>query len=137
MKAAIAIILIIGASIGAWSVYQNTQGKDSSSSPSSSSGAAVAVTENDMPKLHPAMEESLRKAKQRGPAALKQWLAANGRAVPDPRLAWVQLEYVVLVGGRDIGEARRVFAEVKSRVPTNSVIMPRIQKLEPSFGTPR
>ena len=67
------------------------------------------------------------------PAALRRWLKANQSRVQDPRLAWIQLDFVELIGRDSPNEAREVFNSVKPRIGTNSPIYPRIQKLEKTF----
>jgi hypothetical protein len=134
MKAVIAIILIVGAAFGGWTVYKQFQGAPSTGT-SSSATPDILVKESDLPPLHEKLEASLATARQGGANGLRIWLATyqNHRDVKDPRLAWVQLDYVVLIGRTDIAEARRVFALVKKRVPENSVVFPRIKQLEPSY----
>jgi hypothetical protein len=53
-----------------------------------------------------------------------------GRLVQDPRKAWIELDYCVLVSHEDLPEARRVFAEVKARTPESSPVWPRIKDLQ-------
>ena len=50
--------------------------------------------------------------------------------VQDPRKAWIELDYCVLVSREDLSEARRVFAEVKKRTPPSSPVWPRVKDLE-------
>jgi hypothetical protein len=40
---------------------------------------------------------------------------------------------VVLIGGRNYLEAKKVFNAVKQRTPTNSPVYPRIQQLEKNY----
>ena len=61
------------------------------------------------------------------------WLKAYGSKVQDPRKAWIQLDYVLLITRDNIGEAKRIFAEVKARTPKNSPVWPRIQQLEKTY----
>lgn len=55
------------------------------------------------------------------------------RTVADPRLASIELDYVVLVAREDIAEARKVFAQVKQRTPPASLVYPRIKQLEKTY----
>jgi hypothetical protein len=139
MKNVIVILLIVGAAFGTWRYYKNSESAapaaaEASSSPSARTGP---LTEDQIPRMHEELESSLNTARQRGAYGLKQWLAAYGNSVRDPRLAWIQLDYVILVSQSNLGEARRVFDLVKKRVPETSVIYSRIKKMEPSYGTPR
>jgi hypothetical protein len=55
------------------------------------------------------------------------------QGVHDPRLAWIELDYVVLVSATDPVEAKRVFQAVKKRTPTDSPIYPRIRSLGKNY----
>ena len=73
---------------------------------------------------------------QRGDAAtLKRFIDSckNFPDVKDPRLAWVELDYVVKVSATDPLEARKIFQAVKKRTPTDSPIYPRIKSLEKNY----
>jgi hypothetical protein len=55
------------------------------------------------------------------------------QGVHDPRLAWIELDYVVLLSATEPLEAKRVFQAVKKRTPTDSPIYPRIRSLEKNY----
>ncbi len=76
---------------------------------------------------------SYQAAQKRGLEGLRDWLKAYGNEVKDPRKAWIQLDYCLLVQREDIGEAKRVFADVKARTPKNSPVWPRIQDLAKTY----
>lgn len=138
MKNVIVILLIVGAAFGTWRYYKSVEGaKAAETETAPPPGVAATLTEDQLPRMHATLENSLSQARQRGAYGLRQWLNNYGNMVGDPRLAWIQLDYVILVGSTDLGEARRVFEQVKKRVPETSVLYPRIKKLEPSYGTPR
>jgi hypothetical protein len=90
------------------------------------------VDPNQLPGLPWELSESLGKAHNDG-AAFRRWLQANERRVQDPRLAWIQLDFVELIGRDSPNEARQIFNSVKPRVATNSPVYPRILKLEKTF----
>ena len=77
---------------------------------------------------------SLRTAQSQSAAGLKQWLQRYGSQVGDPKLADIQLDYVVALGRSNPAEAKRVFQAVKSRVPSNSPVYDRVRKLDSTFG---
>ncbi len=79
------------------------------------------------------LDDSLQKATQRGDKALGEWLARNRPRIEDPRLAWIQLDYCVLLSRSSPNEARAIFAEVWDRTPTNSPVYPRLRQLEGTF----
>jgi hypothetical protein len=86
-----------------------------------------------LPGLHPSLEASLQEARSQSPAALKLWIEKYRAYVQDPRLASIELDYVVLIGGRNYLEAKKLFNQVKQRTPTNSPVYPRIQQLEKNY----
>jgi hypothetical protein len=60
-------------------------------------------------------------------------LKAHGNSVQDPRKAWIQLDYCVLISREDPAEARRIFAEVKGRLQPSSPVWARIKRLEKTY----
>lgn len=90
------------------------------------------VDPNALPGMPWELADSFNKVKTDG-AALRRWLQANQARVQDPRLAWIQLDFVELIGRDSPNEAREVFNAVKPRVGTNSPIYPRIEKLGKTF----
>lgn len=139
MKNVIVVLLIVGAAFGTWRYYKNTEAAKTAETEASTtpSQTTASVTEDQLPRMHETLESALETAKKRGAYGLRDWLSSYGAKVSDPRLAWVQLDYVIAISQHDLGEARRVFSEVKKRVPETSVIYPRIKKLEVAYGPPK
>jgi len=79
------------------------------------------------------LEASLKAAQNSGATELKNWLKTYDRLIQDPRKAWIELDYCLLVSRANPSEARRVFAEVRSRTPESSPVWQRITKLEKTF----
>jgi hypothetical protein len=86
-----------------------------------------------LPGLPPRLQPALEAAQQRGAAGLRDFLAANGANVADPRLAWIQLDYVLVVAPGDPVEARKVFAQVKARLAPGSPVFARMKQLEKTY----
>jgi len=80
-----------------------------------------------------ALEPSLERARKAGAPALKAWLKEYRGYLADPKLAAIELDYVVLVGAKNFVEAKTIFAAVKQRTPTNSPVFPRIKQLERTY----
>jgi hypothetical protein len=57
----------------------------------------------------------------------------QAKAVKDPRLAWIELDYVLMITKDDPVQAKRVFQDVKQRTPPESKIYPRIKSLEKNY----
>ena len=92
--------------------------------------ARAVVSGEQLPGLPDKLAPSLATAQKQGAAALRTWLKNYGRLVQDPRKAWIELDYCVLVSHEDLPEARRVYAEVKARTPETSPVWPRIKDLQ-------
>jgi len=87
-----------------------------------------------LPGLPSELHDSLDLAQKNGAFAMKSWLKANGSRLEDPRKAWIELDYMVLISKDDPVEAKKIFSMVQTRVPTNSPVYPRVQQLKPTFG---
>lgn len=133
MKVFIVVLLLAATAFGGWQIYSVWTGVKETDRPVESSPAAVVPTPETLPGMPAGLESSLQVAQKRGAAGLKEWLRLYSRAVADPRLASIELDYVVLVAKEDIAEARKVFAEVKERTPPNSPVYPRIQRLQKAY----
>jgi len=83
--------------------------------------------------MPPAFEPALAAAEKQGAAGLRNFLSTYGRSLRDPRLADIELDYVVLLIRQDPVEAKRVFKVVKARTLTSSPVYDRIKKLEQTF----
>ena len=135
MKRSVAILLFLLVVVGALKVYDYWEEVDRNEKWKVKQLEGELTESERLPGMPWYLESKLREAQSRGPASMKQWLEAYEKAhvIQDPRLAWIQLDYVLLVAPKDPVEARRVFAEVKKRVPANSPVYPRIKKLEKTY----
>lgn len=86
-----------------------------------------------LPGLPPALEASLAQAQQQGVEELGKWLRTWHRQIQDPRLAWIELDYVVLLNLKDHKAAREKFLEVRERTPPSSPVYVRLEKLAPAY----
>ena len=90
----------------------------------------IAAKQQQMPALAPALEASLAQAKAGGAAALKAWMDRNLPSIQDPRRADIELDYVQILARSDPAGAKRLFATIKARVPSDSLVIERVKKLE-------
>jgi hypothetical protein len=95
--------------------------------------AAALVVGDQLPGIPSELEESLRAARNQGANGLTNWLKSYGTMIQDPRKAWIELDYVVMIGRDKPYEARRMFADIKERTPASSPVYPRIQRLQRSY----
>ena len=129
MKALITLVILVAAYLlvkGIMGEYQAKQNKEKA--------AEQGIPADGLTGLPPNFEPSLATAEAQGSGALKVWLPRYSAYVLDPKLAAIQLDYVVMVGRTDPAEAKRVFQAVKARVPKTSPIYSRVQKLDATFG---
>ncbi|HUL51525.1 MAG TPA: hypothetical protein VLU94_02960 [Candidatus Nitrosotalea sp.] len=136
MKQIIAILLILAAIWGArelqsyWETVKARKIAQEGGAPVTKPDATATTT---LPGLPPSLEASLQEAQKRGAAGLKAWLKSYRVYVKDPRLASIELDYVVLIGAANVKEARETFAAVKERTPTNSPVYARVKQLEKTY----
>jgi hypothetical protein len=79
-------------------------------------------------------EPSLQAAIVQGAPALKAWIDRYRPHIRDPKLAAIELDYVVLVSRSNPAEAKRAFQAVKARVPPSSPIYERVKRLDATYG---
>ncbi len=79
------------------------------------------------------LEQTYAMAQKGGATGVRNWLKAYGAKLEDPRKAWIELDYVVLVAREDPIEAKKVFADVKARTPETSKVYKRIKELQKTY----
>lgn len=95
--------------------------------------AAAVVNPQSLPGMPVQLESSLEAAQQQGPAAVRKWLKTYGPSLQDPRKAWIELDYCVMLARDNPSEARRLFGAVKERTPPSSPVWPRIKQLQSTY----
>jgi hypothetical protein len=95
--------------------------------------AAHPFSPQSLAGMPPGLEPSYATAEKNGAAGVRNWLKINGARVEDPRRAWIELDYVVLVAHDDPVEAKKVFADVKGRTPETSPVYKRIKELQNTY----
>ncbi len=137
MKALISLLILIAAFTVAkriWETYQTVEKSRNSGEPSTTQTTpAPQAPASNLPGLPPSLEASLSAAQKQGAAGLKDWLRNYRVYAKDPRLASIELDYVVLISHQDPAEAKRIFQDVKDRTPTFSPIYDRVKRLENTF----
>jgi hypothetical protein len=134
MKALIAIVAVVVVCFGAYKVweYWDQTGQERAAK---QSATATSLDPTRLPGLDPKYESLLQAAQREGSAGLKRWLDAykSSGVAKDPRLAWIELDYVMMVSTENPIEAKKVFARVKSRTAADSPVYPRIKALEKTY----
>jgi len=129
----IAALIIVAVLYGGWNLFLYWDKVKNEKESIRKEEAAAVVTENSLPGLPYGLEQSLQAAKRQGAASLKTWLKTYGNSVQDPRKAWIELDYCVMIARDDPAEARRVFATVRERTGPASPVWPRIKQLAPTY----
>lgn len=134
MKVLIVILLVAGALFGGWKLLEYWDDV-AAEREAKQQAAAAQLDPKQLPGLPYQLEPELQEASKKGAAGIKEWLDKYNRSpfLKDPRLAWIELDYVALIYRKNPLEAKRVFAKVKARTPPESPVYPRIRILEKSL----
>lgn len=133
MTKLIAALMILAVLYGGWELFFYWERVKKEEDTHQKQAAAAVVAGEQLSGMPYQMESSLKAAESQGAAGMRNWLKAYGREIQDPRKAWIELDFCLLVSREDPSEAKRVFAEVKERTPESSPVWPRIKKLENAF----
>ena len=131
MKALITLVLILAVYLFGKSIMEQYKAKQQKEEAAAKAAQGPADGLDGMPSN---FEPSLQAAQAQGAPALKAWLERYAPYIQDPKLAAIQLDYVVLVSRSDPAEAKRIFQAVKQRVPKNSPVYQRVKRLESTYG---
>jgi hypothetical protein len=132
-KALITIAIVAIVALGGWQLFEYWEKVQDDKLAAEKQAASSVVNPDALPGLPQGWDTSLRIAQQQGATALGTWLKTYGPKVQDPRKAWIELDYVVMITRDKPQEAKRLFAEVKDRTLPNSPVWPRIHDLEKSY----
>jgi hypothetical protein len=133
MKYLIGILIIAGLGFVGYKVWDYWTQTDTGRP---ASGQNIPEVRGEtLPGLPNQLEQPLRDAQAKGPDTFKDYIDKIKKSplVKDPRLAWIELDYVVMIAARNPAEAKRVFAKVKERTPPDSPVYPRVKSLEKTF----
>ncbi|MEP6662274.1 MAG: hypothetical protein ABJC04_01300 [Verrucomicrobiota bacterium] len=132
MKALIAIVIIVGLSMGGYQIYSYWH-EVKEEKKTHVAEAAPALSGRQLSGMAETLEAPLEAAQRQGASGLRKFLAQYGKTIDDPRRASIELDYVVLVANDDLAEARKVFARVQQRVTPSSPVYARVQQLEKTY----
>ena len=133
MTKLIAVLILLAVCYGGWELFFYWERvKNEEDSQKKQTAAAVVVGEY-LEGVPQPLQAGLNAAEAQGAAALGNWLKTYDRSIRDPRKAWVQLDYCLLISRENPAEAKQLFAEVKKRTSESSPVWPRIKKLENAY----
>jgi hypothetical protein len=138
MKIVISIIIIAALGFLGWEIWQYSQKFNSGKPEAQQEEAAVnSVDPTQLPGMPPTWEEGYRKAATAATngdiGALRTWLRNYGQKIDDPRRAWIEMDYMVMISRDNPQEARAIFDSVKERTPKDSPVYPRVKELEKTY----
>jgi hypothetical protein len=136
MKVVISILVILAVGVGAFKLWEYWDRVNQEKETTQKSADGSDISEYRLSGMGSyELEQRYTKAKQNGPAAMKEFLDTyrNAPKFDDPRKAWIELDYAVLITPSDPLEAKKIFLDVKQRIPTNSPIYPRIRAMSKTY----
>ena len=133
MTKLLSILVIAVLLFGAWELFLYWDKVQHEQEAEQKRAEAEQVVPEQLPGMVSQLEPSLQAAKSQGAAAMKNWLKIYGPSLRDPRKAWIQLDYCLLLSRENPAGARRLFAEIKNRTPESSPVWRRIKQLEKTY----
>lgn len=135
MKLLISILIILGVTVGGYKLWEHWNEVKEQGIAERKAAAGADINPEQLPGLPYQLANKLREAQQAGPDTFKRFIdgCKNFPDVKDPRLAWMELDYMVMISSTDPVEAKKIFFDVKKRTPADSPIYPRIKSLEKSY----
>jgi hypothetical protein len=133
IKTLIIIVVAVAVGLGGWQLYEYWLKVQDEKAAAEKEAAAKVVNGYELPGVPYELQDSLNAAEQHGAVSLGSWLKLYDSKIQDPRKAWVELDYVVMITRYNPKEARRIFGEVKGRTQTNSPVWPRIQGMQNTY----
>jgi len=134
MKAVIIILIVAGVVFGGYKIWEYWDNVEHEREMKANAPQAE-ITGDRLPGMPPKLEQSFKDAEKGGPKTLKPWVdrVKSTGMVKDPRLAWIELDYVLMITKDDPVQAKRIFADIKQRTPPDSPVLPRIKALEKNY----
>ncbi len=133
MTKLIAVVIIVAVLYGGWQLFLYWDKVKNEEETERKQTAAAVVRGESLAGVPYQLQPSLDAAYKQGAAGLREWLKTYDKVVQDPRKAWIELDYCVLLSREDPAEAKLLFAAVKKRTTPSSPVWPRIQQLEKTY----
>ncbi|EEF62656.1 hypothetical protein [Pedosphaera parvula] len=133
MKLAIAALIVIAVLFGGYQVWEYWDKVSHDRDVAEKDAAAHKIVPEQLAGMPTGLQPTYQAAQKGGAAGIRSWLRIYGAKVQDPRKAWIELDYAVAISREDPVEAKKVYAEVKNRIPENSEVSGRVKELEKAF----
>jgi hypothetical protein len=137
-KAIISIVIVALLAVGGWKFWQvwekYSNDKDLAAQQAEAVSKIVPEALQGMPTGWEQGYETANNAAKAGDLTmLRAWLKMHGQQVDDPRRAWIELDYMIMISKTDPQEAKTIFETVKDRTPQDSPVYPRVKQLEKTY----
>ncbi len=133
MKQIIAICMLLGAFGFLKQLMDSYQSAKEQEWAEKFPGASTPSVPENVPGLPASLESALEAARKTGADGIGDFLNRYRHTIRDPRLAEIELDYVVLMNHKNPAEARRVFRFVQQRTRSSSPLYERVKKLEKTY----
>jgi hypothetical protein len=135
MKVLISILLIVAFILGAWKFFDFYERHSNEKAQQEEEQARRRVNPDTLPGLDYRLATAYAEAQKKGLIGLRDFLKQykGGPFLKDPKLAWIEIDYLLLVSVSDPAEARRIYADVHDRTKPESPVYDRVKSLEPNF----
>src|SRR5204863_7389113 len=110
MTKLIAAAILLAMLYGGWELFFYWEKVKNEEEVQKKQQAAAIVAGEQLEGMPPQMEPTLKAAESHGAAGLRNWLKAYGPAIQDPRKAWIELDYCLLISRENPLEAKTLFA---------------------------
>jgi len=126
-----AIILLV--LWGGWELFFYWERVKNEETTQKKQAAAALVVGDSLPGMPWTLDQAWRNAQKDGVNGVRNFLKQYGSSIQDPRKAWIELDYCLLLAREDPAAARKLFAEVKARTPQDSPVWPRIKDMSRTY----
>jgi hypothetical protein len=131
MRQVLTVLLVAGLAWFGWRFYGYFNQKMAENTPPAP--GTVQTAPGKLPGMPAELETSLEAARRGGVESLRNWLGQHWQEVHDPRLADIEMDYVVLAGRSNPAEARRVLDGLRERLRPASPAYKRFQQLAKAY----
>ena len=126
-------LIIVAVIFGGWELYLYWEKFSDDRDLQQKQATQGAVVPEQLAGMPSGWEPMYQAAVKQGPVAVRNWIKQYGKSVKDPRMAWIELDYMVMIAREDPAEARKLFADVKSRTTESSPVYKRVKELEKTY----
>jgi len=133
MNKLVSILILLLVLFAGWKLFEYWQETRNEPATANRETLTPVAKPDELPGMPYELQPSLDAAEQQGAAALQNWLKTYNGYLQDPRRAWIELDYCVMIAHQNPSAAKRIFGAVKARTPPSSPVWPRLQQLEKSY----